>query len=155
MGDFVKEVLMPTETVTEVKGGKKTSKARKLYPGYIFIHMRLYDENGKVMQKPWYFVRGIQGIINFIGGDNPSPLKPSEIKRILDQVSDAEGVEKPKVEYEAGDEVKITEGPFINLVGQIDDVDPQKGKLKVSVSIFGRFTPVELEYWQVERAEES
>ena len=155
MADFVKEVLMPTETVTEVKSGKKLTKARKLYPGYIFIHMRLYDDSNRVLQKPWYFVRGVQGIISFIGGEHPHPLKPSEIQRILDQISDAEGVEKPKVEYEIGEEVKITEGPFLNLNGRIDEVDPEKGKLKVSVSIFGRDTPVELEYWQVERAEES
>lgn len=155
MGDFIKEVLMPTETVTEVKSGKKYTKQRKLYPGYVFIHMRVYDDNHKVLQKPWYFVRGVQGIIGFIGGDNPVPLKEVEINRILDQVKQAEGQEKPKVEYEVGEEVKITDGPFLNLTGRIDEVDPERGKLKVSVSIFGRFTPVELEYWQVERAEES
>lgn len=155
MGEFVEEVLMPTETVTEVKNGKKMTKERKLYPGYVFIQMRLYDENGKVLQKPWYFVRGVQGIIGFIGGDNPTPLKPDEIKRIQDQISAAEGVERPKVEYEVGEEVKITDGPFLNLTGRIDEIDPERGKLKVSVSIFGRFTPVELEYWQIERAGES
>ncbi len=155
MGEFIEEVLMPTETVTEVRNGKKYTKERKLYPGYVFIQMRLYDDNGKVLQKPWYFVRGVQGIIGFIGGDNPSPLKPDEIKRIQDTVSAAEGVERPKVEYEVGEEVKITDGPFLNLNGRIDGIDPERGKLKVSVSIFGRFTPVELEYWQVERAEES
>jgi len=155
MGDVIKEVLMPTETVTEVKSGKKYTKQRKLYPGYVFIHMRMYDENGKVLQKPWYFVRGVQGIIGFIGGDNPTPLKESEINRILDQVKEAEGTEKPKVEYEVGEDVKITDGPFLNLTGRIDEIDPERGKLKVSVSIFGRFTPVELEYWQIERAEES
>ncbi|WP_269541412.1 transcription termination/antitermination protein NusG [Cerasicoccus fimbriatus] len=155
MGEHIKEVLMPTETVTEVKSGKKYTKQRKLYPGYVFIHMRVYDDHGKVLQKPWYFVRGVQGIIGFIGGDNPTPLKQEEINRILDQVKQAEGHEKPKVEYEVGEEVKITDGPFLNLTGRIDEVDPERGKLKVSVSIFGRFTPVELEYWQVERAEES
>ncbi|MEO0797103.1 MAG: transcription termination/antitermination protein NusG [Verrucomicrobiota bacterium] len=155
MGDYIKEVLMPTETVTEVKSGKKYTKQRKLYPGYVFIHMRMYDDNSKVLQKPWYFVRGVQGIIGFIGGDNPVPLKQDEINRILDQVKQAEGQEKPKVEYEVGEEVKITDGPFLNLTGRIDEIDPERGKLKVSVSIFGRFTPVELEYWQIERAEES
>ena len=155
MEDEIKEVLMPTETVTEVKSGKKSTKVRKLYPGYVFIHMRLYDEDGKILQRPWYFVRGVQGVIGFIGGERPSPLKEEEINRIIEQISEAEGKEKPKVSYEIGEEVKITDGPFLNLSGRIDEIDMDRGKLKVSVSIFGRFTPVELEFWQVERAEES
>lgn len=155
MEEYVLEVLMPTENVTEVKNGKKMNKVRKLYPGYVFIHVRLYDDDGKILQKPWYFIRGVQGIIGFIGGDRPSPLKQDEIDRILAVVSEAEGKEVPKVQYEVGEEVKITDGPFLNLTGRIDEIDPERGKLKVSVSIFGRFTPVELEYWQVERAEES
>ncbi len=155
MEDTIKEVLMPTETVTEVKNGKKMTKERKLYPGYVFIHMRLYDEDDKVLQKPWYFVRGVQGIIGFIGGDHPTPLKTDEINRILDQVSAAQGKEVPKIQYEVGEEVKITDGPFLNLTGRIDEIDLERGKLKVSVSIFGRFTPVELEFWQIQRAEDS
>lgn len=155
MEDTIKEVLMPTETVTEVKNGKKMTKERKLYPGYVFIHMRLYDEDNKVLQKPWYFVRGVQGIIGFIGGDHPTPLKTDEINRILDQVSAAQGKEVPKIQYEVGEEVKITDGPFLNLTGRIDEIDLERGKLKVSVSIFGRFTPVELEFWQIQRAEDS
>lgn len=155
MGDYVYEVLMPTEVVTEVKGGKKTTKTRKFYPGYVFVKMRLYDDDGNLLQKPWYFIREAQGVINFVGGDRPSPLKKSEIERILNQVEEAEGKEKPKIEYEIGEMVKINDGPFLNLVGKIEDIDPDRGKLKVSVSIFGRFTPVELEYWQVERTEES
>ena len=155
MDEFIQEVLMPTENVSEVKNGKKINKTRKLYPGYVFIHMRLYDEDGKILQKPWYFVRGVQGVIGFIGGERPSPLKQDEIDRILQQVSEAEGKEVPKVQFNVGEDVKITDGPFLNLNGRIDEIDPERGKLKVSVSIFGRFTPVELEYWQVERAGES
>ncbi len=154
MEDFIKEVLMPTEQVTEVKSGRKRVKTRKFYPGYVFINMRLYDEHHKVLQRPWYFVRGIEGVIGFVGGDNPVPLKKEEIDRIFKQVEDAQGKEKPSVEYEAGEEVKITDGPFLNLTGRIDEVDPERGRLKVSVSIFGRFTPVELEYWQVTRSED-
>lgn len=154
MGDFVAEVLMPTETVTEVKNGRKYTKVRKFYPGYVFIKMRLYDETKKVHQKVWHFVKGVQGVIGFPGGDRPMPLKDEEINRIIDQVKSAEGKEKPKIEYEVGEDVKITDGPFINLMGRIDEVDPEKGKLKVSVSIFGRFTPVDLEYWQVQRSED-
>jgi transcriptional antiterminator NusG len=155
MEDYVFEALMPTEQVTEVKAGKKTVKTRKFYPGYIFVNMRLYDDEGTLLQKPWYFVREAQGVINFVGGERPSPLKKSEIDRIINQVQEAEGKEKPKVEYAIGEMVKVNDGPFTNLVGKIDEIDPDKGTLKVSVSIFGRYTPVELEYWQVQRTEES
>lgn len=155
MEELVFEVLMPTEIVTEVKNGRKTTKTRKFYPGYIFVKMRLYDDDGKLLQKPWYFIREAQGVINFVGGDNPSPLKKTEIDRILNQVEDAEGKEKPKIEYEIGEIVKVNDGPFMNLDGKIEEIDPEKGKLKVSVSIFGRYTPVELEYWQIERAEQN
>lgn len=151
MEDYVFEVLVPTEVVTEVKNGKKTQITRKFYPGYAFVNMHLYDDNGKLMNKPWYFVRETAGVINFVGGNRPMPLKPSEIKTILSQIEAASGKETPKVQYEIEEEVKITDGPFLNLTGRIDEIDPEKGKLKVSVSIFGRFTPVELEYWQVER----
>lgn len=155
MEEYVFEILMPTEVVTEVKNGKKTTKTRKFYPGYIFVKMRLYDDDGNLLQKPWYFIREAQGVINFVGGDNPSPLKDVEIERILNQVEDSEGKEKPKIEYAIGEIVKVNDGPFMNLDGKIEEIDPEKGKLKVSVSIFGRYTPVELEYWQVQRAEEN
>lgn len=153
MQDVIKEVLMPTEVVTEVKSGKKSLRIRKFYPGYLFIHMSLYDENGKILQKPWYFVRGTEGVIGFVGGDRPMSLKDHEIERILNQVKEAEGKEVPKVQYELKEIVKIIDGPFINLTGEIEEIDIDRGKLKVSVSIFGRFTPVELEFWQVERVE--
>ncbi|MFL2842843.1 MAG: transcription termination/antitermination protein NusG [Coraliomargaritaceae bacterium] len=117
--------------------------------------MRLYDDEGQLLQKPWYFIREAHGVINFVGGDHPSPLKKTEIDRILNQVEDAEGKEKPKIEYTIGEMVKVNDGPFMNLDGKIEEIDPEKGKLKVSVSIFGRYTPVELEYWQVQRSEES
>ena len=155
MDEYIEEVLMPTETVTEVRGGKKTQKVRKFYPGYVFINMRLYDKEGDILEKPWYFVRDAEGVIGFLGGNRPIPLKKSEVSNVLAQVEDAEGKEVPTVQYQVGEEVKINDGPFLNLTGQIDEIDPERGKLKVSVSIFGRFTPVELEYWQIERAEES
>lgn len=145
------EVLLPTEQVTEVKRGKKSTKERKLIPGYVFVQMKLYDENGMVMNKPWYFVREAPGVIGFVGGDRPSPLRPAEIEDIRTRVEASSGKEVPKVSYEVGEEVKINDGPFLNLTGRIDEIDPERGKLKISVSIFGRFTPVELEYWQIER----
>jgi len=154
MGDFVHDVLMPTETVSEIKNGKKSQRVRKLYPGYIFVHTRLYDDDAKLNQKVWYFVKEAQGVINFVGGDQPVPLKEEEIDRILTHIKESEGKEVPKVQFEVGEEVKINDGPFSSLTGRIDEIDPERGRLKVSVSIFGRFTPVELEFWQVERIEE-
>jgi transcription termination/antitermination factor NusG len=154
LDDYIFEVLMPTEVVSEVKNGKKSTKTRKLYPGYVFIQMRLYDETKKLINKPWYFVKEVAGVIGFVGGENPAPLRQAEIDEIKSRVEAASGKEVPKITYEVGEEIKITDGAFANLTGRIDEVDPERGKLKVSVSIFGRFTPVELEYWQVQRITE-
>ncbi len=153
--DYIKEVLMPTENVQEVRKGKKTQRVRKLYPNYIFLRMRLFDEDGRLINKPWFFVRNVQGVIDFIGGEHPVKLKPAEIAQIQEQVKAAEGKVVPKVQFAEGEEVKILEGPFMNLTGTIDALDNERGKMQVSVSIFGRLTPVELEFWQVERVLES
>jgi transcriptional antiterminator NusG len=147
LDDYIAEVLLPTEVVSEVKGGKKSTKVRKLYPGYVFINMKLFDENGQVIIKPFYFVKDAGGVIGFVGGDKPAPLRQAEIDEIKARIEAASGKEIPKVTFEVGEEVKITD--------RVDEVDPARGKLKISVSIFGRFTPVELEYWQVQRASES
>lgn len=157
MGEYISkdDILLPTETVSEIKNGKKRVNTRNLYPGYIFARVKLYDDDDNFLEKPWYFVRGINGIINFMGGERPVALKKDEIERIFEQINQSKGTEKPKVSFEVGEEVKINDGPFVSLTGRIDEIDPERGKLKVSVSIFGRFTPVELEYWQVTRAEDS
>lgn len=153
LDDYIFDVLLPTEVVSEVKGGKKTTKTRKLYPGYVFIQMRLY-EGGHLINKPWYFVKEVAGVISFVGGEKPAPLRQSEVDEIKARIAEANGKEVPKVSYEIGEEVKIIDGAFANLTGRIDEIDPTRGKLKISVSIFGRFTPVELEYWQVQRLTE-
>jgi transcriptional antiterminator NusG len=154
LDDFIMEVLLPTDVVSEVKGGKKSTKVRKLYPGYVFIQMRLYDEENRVINKPWYFVKEVAGVIGFVGGDAPAALRQAEIDELKARIEAANGKEVPKVQYTVGEEVKINDGPFANLNGRIDEIDPARGKLKISVSIFGRFTPVELEYWQVSRVTE-
>ncbi|HVW21834.1 MAG TPA: transcription termination/antitermination protein NusG [Opitutaceae bacterium] len=154
LDDHIFEVLLPTEVVSEVKNGKKSTKVRKLYPGYVFIQMRLFDEEGKLINKPWYFVKEVAGVIGFVGGEHPAPLRQAEIDEIRARIEAANGKEVPKVQYAVGEEVKINDGPFANLNGRIDEIDPERGKLRVSVSIFGRFTPVELEYWQVARLTE-
>ena len=104
--------------------------------------------------KPWYFVKETSGVIGFVGGAAPSPLRQAEVDEIRARIEAANGKEVPKVQYTEGEEVKVTDGAFTNLTGRIDEIDPDRGKLKISVSIFGRFTPVELEYWQVERITE-
>jgi len=154
LDDAIFEVLLPTEIVSEVKNGKKSTKVRKLYPGYVFIQMHLFDEEKKLINKPWYFVKEVAGVIGFVGGEHPAPLRQTEIDEIRARIEAANGKEVPKVQYTVGEEVKINDGPFANLNGRIDEIDPDRGKLKISVSIFGRFTPVELEYWQVQRSTE-
>jgi transcriptional antiterminator NusG len=152
MGEFIEEVLVPMEKVAEVRGGKKTVTTRKLYPGYVFVHMTLLDDNRRLIERPWYFIRDTQGIIGFVGGDRPSATSQEEIDYIKAQISESEDTEKPKVNFEVGETVKINDGPFLNFSGAIEEIDPARGKLKVNVNIFGRSTPVELEYWQVEKA---
>ena len=153
--NHLREVLVPIETVSEVKNGRKRQRDRKFYPGYVFVEMHLYDPEGNLLKEPWYKVKDTDGVINFIGRANPTPLGEDEIGRILRQVEDAKGKEVPKVRFETGEEVKILDGPFVNLTGEVEEIDAEKGNLKVSVSIFGRFTPVELEFWQVEKADEN
>ena len=152
MAEFLHEVLVPMERVAEVRNGKKTVTNRKLYPGYVFVDMVLLDEANRVLEKPWYFVRETQGIIGFVGGERPTPTPGDEIESIKAQISESEDTEKPKVAFNVGVTVKINDGPFLNFGGVIEEIDPDKGKLKVTVNIFGRNTPVELEYWQVEKA---
>jgi len=152
MTDHITEILVPMERVAEVRSGKKTVTTRKLYPGYVFIDMVLLDDGKRVIEKPWYFIRDTQGIIGFVGGDRPIPTPRDEIESIKAQMSDSEERERPKVTFEAGETIKINDGPFLNFSGVIEEIEPDRGKLKVTVNIFGRNTPVELEYWQVEKA---
>lgn len=152
MEPYIREVLLPMEKVVEVRGGKKTVTNRKLHPGYLYVEMALLDENRRLLEKPWYFIKGIDGVIGFIGGERPAEVDVEEINTIKAAVSDSEDVEKPKVNFELGETVKINDGPFLNFSGVIEEIEPDKGKLKVTVDIFGRKTPVELEYWQVEKS---
>lgn len=152
MGEYIREVLVPMEKVAEVRGGKKTVTNRKLYPGYVFIKIALLDDDQQIMDRPWYFVQETPGIIGFIGRDRPTPTSGEEIDKIKTQMSESEGQEKPKIDFEVGETVKINDGPFLNFNGVIEEIEPDRGKLRVTVNIFGRNTPVELEYWQVEKS---
>jgi transcription termination/antitermination protein NusG len=152
MQDFVKEVLVPMEKVVEVRNQKKTVTSRKLWPGYVFVDMVLLDENNRIIEEPWYFIKETQGVIGFVGGEPPVPTPTEEVEQIKNQISQSEETEKPKVNFAVGETIKINNGPFLNFSGAIEEIDPERGKLKVTVNIFGRNTPVELEYWQVEKA---
>lgn len=152
MEEFISEVLVPMEKVAEVRGGKKTVTMRKLHPGYVYIRMLLLDEDNRVVPKPFYFIKETQGVIGFIGGDRPQSATEEEMDFVKARITESEDSERPKVNFEMGETVKINDGPFLNFSGVIEEIDPARGKLKITVNIFGRSTPVELEYWQVEKA---
>jgi len=143
--DFFSEILVPSEKVVElVKGEKKTSD-RKIFPGYILIKMELNNET-------WHIVRNTPKVTGFIGGrTTPVAIPDNEINEILNQMSEGTLKPKPKVLFEKGDSVRVIDGPFTNFNGIIAEVKPEKGKVKVLVSIFGRSTPVELEFLQVQK----
>jgi len=154
--EFFHEVLMPSEIVITVKQGKKTARVRKLYPGYLFVRMDIYDQENptELNAKAYYFINDINGVTDFIGGKSPVQLSEAEINTIKDHIAKYQNEEVPKSYYDVGQLVTILDGPFVGLQGSISEVDTEHQKLKVLVSIFGRDTPVELENWQVERVEE-
>ena len=142
------EIIVPSEKVSEIKGGKKRVTERKFYPGYIMVNMAITD-------KTWYLVRSIPGVGDFVGGGPgqvPVPMPQYEVDKMLGQAT-AKTDDSPrlKINFEKGETVKIKEGPFENFEGTVDEVIEGKGLVRVMVEIFGRPTPVELEYWQVER----
>ena len=145
MASAIQQVFIPTEKVSEVKAGKKKITERKFFPGYILVQMELTDES-------WYLVKNTPGISGFVGsGRKPIPLADNEVNQILRQQEEKTSKPKPKVEFGVGESVRVKEGAFANFNGTIEEINPNRGKLRVLVSIFERATPVELEYWQVEK----
>lgn len=153
MGDYIYEVLVPTEMVSEIRRGKKTSTKRKFFPGYIIVNMNLLSPDNQLVEKTWYFIKEMEGVIGFAGTkDRPIPMRQSEVDGMLSQIKEREESVRPAISFEVGDTVKVADGPFQSQNGIVEEIDPERGKLRVAVTIFGRSTPVELEYWQVERA---
>ncbi len=148
MRDVIRTILIPTESVSEVrKDGKKRVVDQKTYPGYLFIEMDMDNDDA------WYIITETAGVSGFVSADprKPQPLPDEEMDRILKVIDDGREKPKPKVEFEAGEQVRIKEGPFGSYEGVVEEVYPDRGQLKVNVFIFGRSTPVELGYHQVER----
>ena len=143
--DFFGEVLVPTEKVIELVKGQRKASSRKFYPGYILVQMELNDDT-------WHLVRHTPKVTGFIGSqDRPIPLSDEEAQNIIQQMEEGAQKPRPKYRFERGDEVRVVDGPFANFNGVIDEVIPEKGKVRVLVSIFGRSTPVELDFVQVNR----
>ncbi len=146
MQDRILDVFVPTENVVEIKKGKKVDTERKFFPGYILVRMEMSDET-------WLVVKSTPRVSGFLGSRNkPQAISDAEVEKIMNQIK--EGIEHPQtnITYEVGEQVRVTDGPFASFVGVVEEVDAEKSRLKVSVSIFGRYTPVELEFSQVEKA---
>lgn len=145
LGKHVFQVLIPTEKVYSVRNGKRVTKERNLYPGYVFVEACLVGEVPHIL-------RNTTNVIGFLGGGtNPDPLRPAEVNRMLGSVDEHQEVEEPMIPYTVGESVKVTFGPFSGFTGIIEDVNNEKRKLKVMVKIFGRKTPLELNFMQVEK----
>ena len=139
------EILIPQENVIELVKGQKRTRARKFFPGYIFVQMKMSDIT-------WHLIKGASKVTGFIGGQKPSPVPEHEVKRVSQQMTEGAEKPKPKMDFDIGDKVVIVDGPFNTFNGAVEEVNEEKGKLRVLVSIFGRPTPVELDFLQVEKA---
>jgi transcription termination/antitermination protein NusG len=141
------EILVPTEEVVEIRGGQKRKSERKFFPGYVLVQMELNDDT-------WHLVKETPRVMGFIGGkaDKPAPITEKEANAILQRVQDSEDKPRPKTIFEAGEVVRVIDGPFNDFNGVVEEVNYEKSRVRVSVSIFGRSTPVELEFTQVEKA---
>jgi len=154
--DLIGRIIVPTERIKRVKQGQQKVAERKLYPGYVFVEMEL-NNDGTIPERAYYLFKDTQGVGDFIGQRNkPSPMGVDEVSKMLQDVEKAEshgGSGQVKVEFKKGDPIKIKEGPFENFEGTVDEIFPDKGVVRVIVTIFGRATPLELEYWQLERVD--
>ncbi len=156
MQDRFGEVLVPTEEVVEMRGGQKRKSERKFFPGYVLVQIETHDEGKfkRIDDESWHLVKETPKVMGFIGGtaDKPRPIADHEADAILQRVQDGTAKPRPKILFEIGELVRVTEGPFNDFNGNVEEVNYEKSRLRVSVMIFGRSTPVELEFGQVEKA---
>jgi transcriptional antiterminator NusG len=149
--ETVGRILVPTERVRTQKGGVRRESDRKLYPGYVFIELEL-DKDGRIPDKVWFTIKETEGVGDFIGSNGkPSPMKPDEEARLVDAAEHKEEAASLRTEYKKGDKIKVTDGAFINFEGEVDEIMQDKGMVRIVTTIFGRPTPLELEYWQIEK----
>ena len=149
--DVVGRILVPTERVRSMKGGVRKESDRKLYPGYVFIELTL-DSNGMIPEKVWFLIKETDGVGDFIGSNGkPSPMSPKDEAKLIEAAEKPEGEITTEVKFNKGDKIKVNNGAFQNFEGEVDEVIADKGMVRIITTIFGRPTPLELEYWQIEK----
>jgi transcriptional antiterminator NusG len=147
----VGRILVPTERVRSMKGGVRRESDRKLYPGYVFIELEL-DKDGRIPDKVWFMIKETDGVGDFIGSNGkPTPMSPKDEAKMLEEAERPEEAPSLRTEYKKGDRIKVTNGAFQNFEGEVDEIISDKGMVRIITTIFGRPTPLELEYWQIEK----
>ena len=149
--DIIGRIEVPMERIKRIRGNKQTVHNRKLYPGYVFMEMES-TEDGRVQERAWFMIKGTSGVGDFIGTDGiPTPMRDTDVAKMLMEAEKPEETPSIKVEFKKGDMIRIREGAFENFEGVVDSIDTERGIVKVIVSIFGRSTPLDIEYWQIEK----
>ncbi len=147
----VGRIMVPVEQVKRIRAGKQRVHKRKLYPGYVFMEMEPSDD-GRIPDEAWFIIKETMGVGDFIGTEGiPTPMRDTDVAKMLQEVEKPEDSPSIKVDFEKGDVVKIREGAFENFEGSVEEIDPERGIVKVIVTIFGRSTPLDIEYWQIEK----
>jgi transcriptional antiterminator NusG len=160
LGELISEILVVTERVTEIKAGNRRTVERKVYPGYVMAEIVVDDETGEIPPDVWHLIRETPGQIKFVGSpdrpNKPQPLTPDEVAKMQQQLARLEAEEEGSVtiEFEVGEQVRIREGSFENFEGSVEELQPEKGMVKVSIMVFGRPTPIDFECWKVEKVED-
>lgn len=149
--EHVGRILVPTERVRHMKGGVRRESDRKLYPGYVFVELEL-DRDGRIPDNVWFMIKETEGVGDFIGSNGkPTPMTPKDEAKMLEEAERPDEAPSLKTEYNQGDKVKVTNGPFESFEGEVDEILGDQGKVRIITTIFGRPTPLELEYWQIEK----
>lgn len=151
LGEFIGRIEVPVEKVKRIRGNKQTIHKRKLYPGYVFVEMNT-DEEGRVPEQAWFVIKETNGVGDFIGTEGiPTPMRDTDAARVMLEAEKPEDTPSIRIEFNKGDQIKIREGAFENFEGVVDSIDQDRGIVKVIVTIFGRSTPLDIEYWQIEK----